>query len=170
MSQFHRSNPAPGVRVDAVPRDRVHISPMQRRLARTPVTNCKGEYAGVFRTEMVGGATGLGMMSCVSTLRSPVNATGGLSTPGYKRRSHCKRPKNPAFANPIPDKYEYAHKRMEDAFKCLRVDHLRICTTKGDTTRLEDRYEQMRDAFLLDWPEQEKRLTAMEEAHNRSIK
>lgn len=159
----HRGNSL--VPVAPIIRDRVHISPMQRRLARTPVTNCKGEYAGVFTTEMIGGAVGLGQQSVVSTLRSPINATGGLSRPGHRRRGHCHRPKNPAFANRIPTKQQYAADRMEDAFECLRQDHLHL-----NTPAKEDRYEQSRANFLLDWPEQEKRLEAMEDAHNRSMR
>jgi hypothetical protein len=153
------------VPVYSAPRDRVHINPMQRRLARTPETNCKGEFAGVFRPVMLGGAVGLGQTSCVSTLRSPVKPSGGLSRPGHRRRGHCHRPKNPAFANTFPTKQQEDAVLMEAAFECLRQDHLHLTSPAK-----EDRYEQMREAFLMDWPTQEKRLNAMEEAHNRSMK
>lgn len=170
MSDYHRGNPAPGVRIDPIIGDKVHITQSQRRLARTPIQSYNGEYAGVFKHHMIGGAVGLGMMSAVSTLRSPVVATGGKGTrPGHRRRGHCRMGSNTVFAGRMPQKKQYREREIRSGVKKLMRTHLYICTARCDTRLQQELYETARATFLSAYPEAGPEIVRIEAAH-RTIK
>ena len=119
-----------------------------------------GNYLGVLKVHMVGGAQGIGMISTVRSARSlsqPVNpkrcefwmkgVKPANMRPAGKRRSPKKGPRNRCFIGKIPTAHVYAEREFHGKLSQL-TDMYKAIAREHAGTLLEDQYENLREEVI----------------------